>query len=77
MTDPLCRAIAHLTCRERYPKWDALLCKMSAGKTKAQKMAIFSEDLANQLANRRKAPDVVKETGADEDADLFPTKGKG
>ena len=44
MTDPLCRAIAHLTCREAYPKWDAVLTKMSAGRTKAQKREIFFED---------------------------------
>ena len=44
MTDPLCRAIAHLTCREAYPKWDAVLTKMSAARTKAQKREIFFED---------------------------------
>ena len=44
MTDPLYRAMAHLTCREAYPKWDAVLNKMSAGRTKAQKKDIFFED---------------------------------
>ena len=44
MTDPLCRAIAHLTCREAYPKWDNVLTKMSTAHTKAQKLAIFRED---------------------------------
>ena len=44
MTDPLCRAIAHLTCREAYPKWDAVLTKMSTARTKAQKREIFFED---------------------------------
>jgi len=44
MSDRLCRAIAHLTCREAYPAWDAVLTKMSAGRTKAQKKDIFFED---------------------------------
>lgn len=74
MTDPLYRAIAHLTCREAYPKWDALLNKLAAGKTKAQKKAIMSEDISQKMENRRKALSVVKENSTDEDARLFPER---
>lgn len=72
MSDRLCRAIAHLTCREAYPKWDELLTKMSAGRTKAQKRAIFWEDYI-----QRKAARVVKESAAEEDANLFGIARKG
>ena len=54
MTDPLCRAIAHLTCREAYPKWDAVLTKMSTARTKAQKLAIFREDYERLRAEQLK-----------------------
>ena len=56
MTDPLCRAIAHLTCREAYPKWDNVLTKMSTARTKAQKREIFWADY-----QQRKSSPVVKE----------------
>ena len=54
MTDPLCRAIAHLTCREAYPKWDNVLTKMSTARTKAQKLAIFREDYERLRAEQLK-----------------------
>jgi len=40
----LYRYLCQQACREAYPKWDAVLNKMSAGRTKAQKKDIFFED---------------------------------
>ena len=68
--------VGHLTCREQYPKWDALLTRLSGGKTKAQKKVIMSEDISRKLANRREALRVAKESIADEDVALFGVKRK-